>query len=258
MIVQRTALFVVLTAAALGAFGTSACSSDSSTADAGPAAQAGTVNAQSAKGSSTSYVGGVSQAVDQNKGQAALGTLIAGAQQAQGIVSPAVGSGARPANIKLSDAIGQVSQAITSCDTACTGTTCDFKGCGTSDGGTITINGTLSWTGGNLKCVNLTYDIDQSSVGGSKTKITLDCDVTVSASTIKGTIKSTGTTSIGGLLADAGAAASGIGDVGWSSETNFVDVKYANGKPTSGSVKVSATTTVAGQSYAGSAEVTFP
>lgn len=257
MNIQRTALFLVLSGATL-ATALSGCSSDSSgTADAGPAAQQGTVNTQNAKASSTSYVSGVSQAVDQNKGQQALSTLIAGAQQAQGIVSPSAG-GVRPANITLSDAIGQVSQAITSCDGACTGTTCDFKGCGSADGGTITITGVLSWTGGNLKCVNLSYDIDQSSVGGTKTKITLDCDITATASSLKGTIKSKGTVSLGNLLADAGPAASSITDVGWSSETTFTDVKYTAGKPTSGSVKVSATTTAAGQTYSGTADVTFP
>jgi hypothetical protein len=254
MIISRKGAFAAVSALALSV-GIAGCSSDDTTgADAGPAAQPGTVNPQSAKASSTTYVGGVSQAVDKNDGQSALGQLIAGAQQAQSIVTPSAGAGTgtRPANVRLADAIGQVSQAITSCDDACTGTTCTFKGCGSDEGGSsIVIDGTLSWTGGNLKCVGLTYAITQ--MGGTKTTITLDCDVTATAQTLKGTIKSTGATTLSAAQAGANA-----GELKWSSETTFNDVKYASGKPTSGSVKVSATYSVAGQAYSGSAEVTFP
>lgn len=235
-----------------------ACSSDdTSAADAG---QNGTVNTQGAKGSSTTLVGGVSVAVNQNQGMASLQQLVAGAQQAQGIVTPgaAAQTGTTTKNVTLSDAIlvGQVSQAITSCNDACKGTVCEFKGCGTDEAGTVVINGTLSWTAGNVKCVGLTYDIDQSSVGGAKTKITLDCDVTATATSLKGKIKSTGTTSAAALLKDAGVGS--IGDISWSSDTTFVDVTYASGKPTGGKVQVTASTTTAGQTYTGSAEVSFP
>lgn len=254
MNIVRMGIFAAVSALTLSANLVACSSDDTTTADAGPAAQPGTVNTQNAKASSTTYVGGVSQAVDKNDGQSALGQLIAGAQQAQGIVTPSAGGGTAPrtANVRLADAIGQVSQAITSCDDACTGTTCTFKSCGSDEGGnSIVIDGTLSWTGGNLKCVGLTYAITQ--MGGTKTTITLDCDVTATSSSLKGTIKSTGATTLSAAQAGANA-----GELKWSSDTTFNDVKYANGKPTSGSVKVSATYSVAGQAYSGSAEVTFP
>jgi len=255
--------FILATVVALGVstFGLTACSSDdTSTADAGPPAQNGTVNTQAAKGSTTSYVGGVSVAVNQNQGMGSLQQLVAGAQGAQGIVTPSVGAAStKTRTITLADMVGQVSQAITSCNDACKGTVCEFKGCGSDEAGTLTITGTLSWTGGNLKCVGLTYDIDQSSVGGTKTTISLECDVTATATSLKGTIKSKGSTSAAAFLKDAGVpGGSGVGDVSWSSDTTFVDVTYANGKPTGGKVQVTATTSTAGQSYSGSAEVTFP
>lgn len=255
-----TLTIVALVASPL-ALGLGACSSDdgSSTADSGPPAQTGTVNQASAKGSSTSMVSGVSIAVNQNQGMGALQQLVAGAQSAQGIVTPSVGAqgatGTR--NVAIKDAIGQVAQAITSCNDACKGTVCEFKGCGSEDGGSIVISGTLSWTDGNVKCIGLTYDIDQSAAGGTKTKIGLECDVTATPTSLKGKIKATGSASIGAALADAGVSG-GFGDVSWSSETTFVDVTYASGKPTGGKVQVTATTTAAGQSYSGSAEVTFP
>lgn len=245
-----------LAALTLGVSCLVACSSDSSApADAGPTGSPGTVNTQAAKSSSTTLVGGVSKAVDGNDGNASLALLIQGAQQSQSVVTPSAG-GASPSSVTLRDIVGQVSQAITSCDGACTGTTCDFKGCGTeTPQSSVTISGVLSWTGGNLKCVGLTYDISGASAGGSKTKITLDCDVQASASSLKGFVKSTGSTSLN--LGDAGAPA-GVGSVSWTSETTFNDVKYTAGKPTSGSVKVAASTTVAGQTYTGSADITFP
>ncbi|MBK6464472.1 MAG: hypothetical protein IPF92_26230 [Myxococcales bacterium] len=251
-------LYFSLASLALGASCWLACSSDTTTAaDAGPPGTPGTVNPQAAKSSSTTLVGGVSKAVDGNDGNASLALLIQGAQQSQSVVTPSAGGGAaKPSNVALRDFVGQVSQAITSCEGACTGTTCDFKGCGTeTPQSSVTISGVLSWTGGNLKCVGLTYDISAATTGGSKTKITLDCDVQASASSLKGFVKSTGSTSLN--LGDSGAPA-GVGTVAWTYDTTFNDVKYTAGKPTSGSVKVAATTSVAGQTYTGSAEITFP
>ncbi|HRG95757.1 MAG TPA: hypothetical protein PLR99_05855 [Polyangiaceae bacterium] len=247
-----------LSALVLVASGLVACSSDSTTpADAGPTGSPGTVNTAAAKSSSTTLVGGVSKAVDGNDGNASLALLIQGAQQSQSVVTPSAGgASATPSSVTLRDVIGQVSQAITSCDGACTGTSCDFKGCGTeTPQSSVTISGVLSWTGGNLKCTGLTYDISTATTGGTKTKITLDCDVTASASSLKGFVKSTGSTTLN--LGDAGAPG-GVGSVAWTSDTTFNDVKYTAGKPTSGSVKVSATTTVAGQTYTGSADITYP
>lgn len=237
------------------------CSSDSSSsADAGPPGNPGTVNTQSAKQSSTTMVSGISTAVDGNKGQESLGLLISGAQQARGIVTPSASAGGAPGvtpqTLDTLDLIGVVSQAITSCDGACTGTTCEFKGCGTEGAGaagSVTINGTLSWAGGNLKCVGLTYDIASTL---QTTKLTLNCDVTASGGAIKGTIKSSGNVSVS--LGDAGAGAGALGNVSWTADTTFNDLKYASGKPSSGSVKVVATTTVAGQTYNGTADVSFP
>lgn len=243
-----------LAALALGVSSLVACSDSSTSADAGPTGTPGTVNTQAAKSSTTSLVGGVSKAVDGNDGNTSLAMLIQGAQQSQSVVTPAAGGGTQPSSLGLRDLVGTVSQAITSCEGACTGTTCDFKGCGTDSGGSSVItSGVLSWTGGNLKCTGLTYDI--KTAGGTSTKITLDCDVQASASSIKGFVKSTGSTSLN--LGDAGAPA-GVGEVSWTSNTTFNDVKYTAGKPMSGSVKVSASTSVAGQTYTGEAEITFP
>ncbi len=256
--------FFSLATALLTTAGLVACSSDSSTpADAGPVGTPGTVNVQAAKSSSTTLVTGLSQAVEGNNGQGSVGVLMQGAQQAQGIVSPSAGAGAtKPASLgllDLGDAIGQVSQAITDCQGACSGTSCDFKGCGTdTPQNSVVITGQFSWTGGNVKCVGLTYDIETKGAAGSgtKVKLTLDCDVTSTSSTLKGFIKSTGKSSIqNAALAEAGV---GNVDVTWTSDTTFNDVKYTSGKATSGSVKVVASSTYAGQTYTGTADVTFP
>lgn len=256
---KRLACSILFTASLVSLAQLTACSSSDD--EQKPAGTPGTVNQQSAKQSSTSMVTGVSTAIDSNNGNGSLAQLISGAQQAQGIVTPSAGTAPATTSfggVGLRDALGTVSQALSSCDTACSGTSCTFNACSTDGAGSVVVNGTLSWTGGNLKCVNLTYDIDQSKQGGATTKITLDCDVTVTASTLKGYVKSTGSVSLGNLLADAGPAAAGIGNVSWTSNTQFNDVKYTAGKPTSGSVTVDATTTAGGQTYTGTANITYP
>jgi hypothetical protein len=208
--------------------------------------QQGQVNQQQAKNSSTTMTKGIATAVDKNDGPGAINQLMQGAQQAQSIVTPAAGA------TKPQAAIVTGLRTTGTCD--CVGTKCTYTDC-TQGGATgVVVNGTLSWDGGNLKCVNLKYQITQST---NETTITLDCDVKVASSSITGYVKSTGSTSLGGLLADAGVNVD-LGNVSWSSNTEFRNVTYANGAPTGGSVHVDATTTAAGQTYSGSADISFP
>lgn len=243
---NRAIAIGVLTVTGLAAWLAVGCGSD----DNKPAGNQGTVNQGQAKTSSVSMTKGISNAVDKNDGQGSLNALVQGSQEARSIVSPA--AGAKPQGIP-----GIVTGLRTTGTCACEGTKCTYTDCtptGGAGGSGVVINGSLSWEAGNLKCVGLKYEISSAS---TKTTITLDCDVKVTASSINGYVKSSGSSSLGGLLADAGVNVN-VGDVSWTSNTVFKDVKYANGTPTSGSVHVDATTTVAGQTYNGSADINFP
>lgn len=221
--------FVALSIAA------AACSSSDSAA---PAAKAGTVNPQAAKSTATQAVQASVTAVKSNDGQASAGQFMAAAMSAQGIITPSYGAMLQSEHLESSLAAG-------TCD--CTGTTCTFTDC--VQGGTTTMNGTMSWGSGHVTC-DLTYKTTQTY----PLQMTTKCDLTVSDTSIAGTLTSSGTVDLSGV---SGGAAQGA--YSWSSDTTFTAVTYASsGQPTGGSVTINASYEIAGQAYAGSATVTFP
>ncbi len=241
--------------------GSLACGSDeSSTSDAGVS---GPVNPEQVKSAVTWYASGAAKAVAGGYSTDMLASLELGAQalsfaalvgSSPGAGTPPTG-GTKPATVQLKDMTGRVSQALTSCKDACSGTTCDFKGCTVSEDSVA--SGRLSWTGGNVKCEGLTIEAEISGKNGAapggKYKIALECDLKASADALSGTVK--GTVSItGDDLAPSGTTSEvqiNVKHSPVSSNTGRVTV-------TSGSAKATVTDTLAGQVYRGAGEVTFP
>lgn len=213
-----------------------ACGGDDSSGG-GPQAQPGKVNEQTARQSAQTTISASLSAVNGNDGHSAAAQFQSAASQSQGIITPAPAAGTgstTPSGGPL---------AAGTCD--CTGTSCTFQDC--SDDPNVTMNGTLSWTGGTVKC-DLTYVLE----GSTPLTLHTSCDLTVGATSIDGTLGSSGTV-------DLGQQGGGYGNYSWTSATTFENVTYSGGgQPTGGSIHVEGTYSIAGQTYAGNADVTFP
>lgn len=233
MIMRTWMIGVTIGAAAFAA----ACGGDDSGGGA-PAGQPGKVNEATAKQSAQTAIAASLSAVNDNNGQSAAGQFQSAASQSQGIITPAPAAGTgstQPSGGPL---------AAGTCD--CTGTSCTFQDC--ADDPNVTMNGTMSWGGGKVQC-DLTYVIK-----GTSTPLTLHttCNLTVGATSIDGTLGSSGTV-------DLGQQGGGYGNYSWTSAMTFKSVTYAaGGQPSGGSLHVEGTYSIAGQTYAGNADVSFP
>jgi len=230
-----------------------ACSSDdSSTADSGVS---GPLNPAQVKASVEWYATGATKVIEAGYSANMLAGLQLGAQSLSfAALTGATGAGGtKTATVQLKDMTGQVSQSLTNCKDACSGTVCDFKGCAV--GGGAVASGRLSWTGGNVKCEGLTIEDElpgKSGAPSSKSKIVLECDLKSSGGTLSGTAK--------------GTVSASSGDVQTLTTSEIqIDVKHSAVDPAtervtikSGSARASATDTLSGQVYRGTAEVTFP
>jgi hypothetical protein len=241
-----------------------------------PAAQPAQVNNQAVKANVQSSITALSSTIgkDGNTGGASIGSLAGVANGGASMLQPTAGAGTRSVaqGLNVEGGVHQLDLGDPGCQ--CTGTSCTFTACSwgsssTGSGGSFkfTIDGSYSWDGGHIKCNNLKYTFEGDNLGsintgsggpsgsiGTQTVVTLNCDMTVTSSSINGFIQSTG------------SATTSVGSTSYSSnfdiKMTYNNVTYASGAPTGGSVKVEGTgsTNAGGQSYnyAGSGEVTFP
>lgn len=221
------------------ALAAAACGSDESETKSSPKNQA-TVNTVQAKAAAKQAIAASISAVKNGDGRAAANGLQAAAASMQGVITPSGGVVAASANPAGALAAG-------TCD--CDQSQCSFKDCG-EDG--LTINGTMSWDNGHLLC-NLTYKVENTS---NTLDLTTTCDLTVTDTSIDGSLGSTG--SISGSASD-GQGNSASFDWSWSSSTTYNAVTFdGSGTPTGGSIDLTGTYDMGGQSYEGSATITFP
>lgn len=212
--------------------------------DDGPKGQQGQVNEATAKAATETTIQAVTTVTTTDDGQGAAGMLMNAAQQAQGIVTP------------TAPGVGGGTTAGT-CDCDESGKTCTFQDC-SDGGGQASMTGTISWDGDRVKC-DLTFNVNSDGVGGIDLDLALttQCDLTTTATSIDGTLNSTGKAT--GISIPGTGAGAGI-DTGynWSVNSKFNGVTYASGSATGGSVEVSATYNIIGQAYVGNATVEFP
>ena len=256
----------ILSGLAAAILATACSSSDSGgSTPATQSTQPGQVNTPVAKQAAAQTITAVTSLQSSNDGKSGVSSLEGAAAQAQGIISPATGSGGLPAAL-LGATIGTARQALGT-DAGCvcdeTAKTCTYTNCSPNGATNFTVNGKMSWGNGKVVATNLVYDVSQTG-GIDSIHITLDCDLTVSATSIDGTMHTTGNTAF--ETGDAGS--SGIGQVtyAWDTSIKYDAVTYANGAATGGSLDVTGSYTISygasgilpDQTYSGTASVTFP
>jgi hypothetical protein len=223
------------------AFAAVACGSDESETKSTPKKQAA-VNTAQAKEVAKQAIAASISAVRDNNGQNAANQLQAAASQMQGVITPAPGG--------MSQAAASPAGALAAGTCTCDQSQCTFQDCG--DNGT-TINGTMSWKDGHLLC-DLTYHIDNQ--GSYTLDLTTTCDLTVTDTSIDGTLGSTG--SLDGTAVD-GQGNGAAYNYTWSSSSTYNAVTFdGSGTPTGGSIDMTGSYEIGGQSYEGSATITFP
>jgi hypothetical protein len=236
-----------------------------------PAAQPAAVNKQLAAQTAQSTIAAVGSISDSSAGGSSASSLSSVAQASQNLLTaqaPGTSTKSVASALNIGGEIHPLDLNGPGC--TCTETSCTFSNCsaGSSGGSQFTIDGSYSWGGGHIECKNLKYTFGASGAGASsggvgfnaKVNVTLNCDMTVTATSLKGYMQSAGssTTEIAG-----GGQAQGTYSSNWDVKTTFNDVAFGDNKqPTGGSIHVEGTTSVtaAGQSqtFAGSADVTFP
>lgn len=237
----------------------------------GPPAQPASVNKELAAASAQSTISALSS-ISGADGASSASVLAGVAQSSQNLLQAQPGGATTQSvasKLSVEGAVGPLNMSGEGC--TCTETSCTFKGCSPSAGSSsqfsFTIDGSYSWGGGRVQCKDLKYTFGGSNVGSpgasvgvsTKVAVTLNCDLTVTSTSIKGFTHSVGSSS----TEVAGQNTQGAYSSTWDVKTTFKDVTFGDSrKPTGGSIDVEGTTTVtaAGQSqvFAGSAEVTFP
>lgn len=202
----------------------------------------GTVNAQSAR-TSIDQVGAVNASLAASNGNQAASAVAAMTAAGQSIVTPSAPAGLiglaperLPRPLVFSAQTGTAN---------CTPTGCTFTNFGDdTPGNSWTIDGTISKSGDRIT-FDLTYDVTS---GGTTVDWSIDGSVTVTATSIDGTVNSSGTT-------NAGAG----GNVSWDVSVDYNNVQLdGTGCPIGGSVTASTSYTVAGQNaYDVEGTVTF-
>jgi hypothetical protein len=203
----------------------------------------GMLNTTVAKQSATSNVTASTTLVgsaDPSAGETAANSFYANALSAQGAVSPSFSA-------SLSKIISG-GMAEGTCE--CTGTTCNFVDCSNGgEGGSLTINGSLDWTGGNV-VADLEYVIEQTGQQTSTTEINVSTDLTVTATEITGSSGSSGSI-------ETSAAGQSV-TYSWANEIDYVAVTLANGQPNGGSVEFAGSYTIQGMKYSNSGTIAYP
>lgn len=239
--------------------------------DSKPAAAEGTPNKSGASSATTSTITAVQTAIKPStggtpgdSGQASANQLASAAQATQNLVTPAAGGTAAKSlpGLDLADLLhplaptGQTGQTGTC---TCTADSCTFVAC---SNGSLTIDGTYSYGGGKIKATGLKYTVnvsgDSPSAGGVSADlvITIDADITATATSINGSFHSAGSsnTTAGGQTYSST----------WDSTLSFKAVTFSSGggAATGGSEHIAATTSVnaggASQAYQSNFDVTFP
>ncbi len=184
------------------------------------------------------------------------GTALGNAAQGmQAIAQPQENNGTATQSSPLSTFVGlaDVPQGATGTCT-CDATSCNFQAC--SYGG-VTMDGSFSWGNGHVQANALKYTVATSSANVSTNiKMQLDCDITVTATSLVGSMHTGGDATI---VAD-GKTITANWDTGM--KMNNVTFPQGGGAPTGGSVHVDASVSASGNgnsaSYAGAGDVTFP
>lgn len=235
-------------------------------ADDAPPAQAATVNKQVAGSVAQSTISALSATVSGTEGAASAGALAAVAQSSQSLLSSS-GVGTTRSPLTLEGAVAPLAFGGPGCE--CTATECTFTNCsplsGTSASGSYayTVDGYYSWADGHVVCRDLKYSFSTSGGAGglssSNLDVTLNCDVTITSTSIDGFIRSAGSSSadLGGQNTQYAYSAS------WDVTTKFQSVTFGtNRTPTGGSMHVEGTTSTnyGGQAVKseGKADVSFP
>lgn len=227
-----------------------------------PAAAEGTPNKQGASSATTATISAVQTAIKPaaggtNAGQASANQLSSAAQATQGLVTPSAGTAAKSfaiPGLELADFLRPQADPAQTGTCTCTADSCTFAAC---SNGAVTIDGTYSFGGGKIKATGLKYTIKLASgAANADVVITVDADITATATSINGSFHSAGSTntSAGGQTYSSA----------WDSTLEFKAVTFPSGggAATGGSSHVSSTTTVtaggATQAYQGTFDVTFP
>lgn len=194
-----------------------------------------TVNEAAAQAAATSAYSAVQTAIDSGDGQAAAFQMASVSASAFSIVTP--GGGQQPMST------GQATQALGEGTCDCTANSCSFSDCG-GDGSGFTITGTISWSAGSLDC---DYTVG-GTVQGNVYNYGVFCDLDYTATSLDGRLETDGDYQV-----DANGTTV---TTGWDVAMAFNGVTYPG--PSGGSIDVTASTTVNGQSYSASGSVTFP
>lgn len=203
----------------------------------GAPGNAGEVNPQVAKSNATQSIQGARTAIA-GDGTAAANQLAGLGASGLSLVGPAAGAGPQ------SGEYGQAKQALQVGTCECDLTSCTFVGCGDdADPNGLRIDGSLSWADNHV-VADLTYT---TSSGGANLNFHVGMDVTVTATTIDGTVSNEGTAETSGFT------------TAWESVITMTDVTFNDsGCPTSGTLDVEASVDgPATADYDGSSSITF-
>lgn len=233
-----------------------------------PAAAEGTPNKSGASSATTSTITAVQTAIKPaaggaagDSGQASANQLASAAQATQNLVTPAAGGTAAKSfpGLELADLLHPLAPTGQTGTCTCTADSCTFVAC---SNGSLKIDGTYSYGGGKIKATGLKYTInvsgDSPSAGGvtADVVITIDADITATATSINGSFHSAGSTntSAGGQTYSST----------WDSTLEFKAVTFPSGggAATGGSEHVAATSSInaggGSQSYQSNFDITFP
>ena len=235
------------------------------------AAQPASVNEQVATQSVQDAITALASVSTASGGPSSASALATVAQSSQNLLQakqPGTTPSSVASGLTIEDGIAPLDLDSPGC--TCTETSCTFSNCSPSTGSSqfsFTIDGSYSWGGGRVQCNDLKYTFGGSNSGtpganigfSTKVVVTINCDITVTETMIKGFIQSAGSSS----TEIAGQNTQGAYSSEWNVKTTYADVTFNDSKqPTGGSVKVEGTTSVTAggqtQSYAGSAEIRFP
>ncbi|HVV85851.1 MAG TPA: hypothetical protein VHE35_22485 [Kofleriaceae bacterium] len=202
----------------------------------------GTVNSQNAR-TSIDQVGQVNAALAASDGNMAASAVAAMTAAGQGIVSPSAPAGRLeglapdhlPRSLVSSAATGTAN---------CTAAGCTFDHFGDdTPGNGWTIDGSISKSGDTIT-FDLTYDVTS---GGATVDWSIDGSVTVTATSIDGSVHSKGTSSSGPA-----------GGVSWDVSVDYQNVQLdGSGCPIGGSIHASTAYDFAAGSYDVAGDVTF-
>jgi len=203
----------------------------------GESGNSGTVNQQQATTATTQSISALEQAISTNNGEASAQSLLGASLSNSTLVQPAAAA--------LQNGTGVISSAQTTGTCDCNETSCTFTNCSYGySGSSWTMNGTMSWTATTILC-DMTYAGDFQ---GQSYTMDLDCNITMTDTSIDGTLNSTGS------YDNTQFGISGS----WSTDSTYNNVTFNNSScPTSGSIDIDASQTAAGQSYSYSGTVTF-